>query len=53
MAFIKQRSVIENENHEWEKNKRNKNVPGIKMFVSKIISPSDITLRYVDHDFVK
>lgn len=49
MLFLKQRTVIESDNHTWDKN-NTKQVPGIKMIILKIISPDEITLKYFNHN---
>lgn len=54
LAFTKQRSFIESVNHSWEPTKKkNKDTPGIKMKVHKIISPDNIILKRFGYNIVK
>jgi len=50
LSFIKQRSVTENENHNWKNKNKTKNLPGLPMSVIKIVSPDEIILKHVNYN---
>lgn len=53
LSFIKQRSVTENENHDWKnKNKINK-LPGVPMSIIKVVSPDEIILKKKNYNTEK
>lgn len=53
LSFIKQRSVTENENHDWKnKNKINK-LPGVPMSIIKVVSPDEIILKKINYNTEK
>lgn len=52
LAFLNQRSVIDNE-HTWNQTNKNDNTPGVQMLVVKIVSPDEIVLKPLNDNFGK
>lgn len=50
LSFIKQRSVTENENHDWKNNDKTMKLPGVPMSIIKVVSPDEIILKKLNYD---
>ncbi|XP_025195551.1 RING finger protein 17-like isoform X2 [Melanaphis sacchari] len=53
LSFIKQRSVTENENHDWKNKDNKKKFPGVPMTIIKVVSPDEIILKKMNYNTEK